>query len=154
MRVFGFVRGKIELYMPIECIRGIYPEEMVFSYPELYDRFLGLVFINGEVIPVVDVDSLFCKEQIISRQPSPSRRCSLVLAESVNSPLAFVYDNIKDIYERSDLGGLRELESVDIEKTGGGAFFVENIKLLEDIITRIRVSSNCFKEIFTCRKES
>lgn len=154
MRVFGFVRGKIELYMPIECIRGIYPEEIVFSYPELYDRFLGLVFINGEVIPVVDVDSLFCKEETISRQPSPSGRYSLVVAESVNSPLAFVYDNIKDIYKRSDLVGLRGIDTVGIENTAGGAFFVENIRLLEDIITRIRVGSNCFKEIFICRKGS
>ena len=50
MRVFGFIRQGIEVYVPVDFVKGIYQDETVFMYPELSDRLNGLVFMNGEVL--------------------------------------------------------------------------------------------------------
>ncbi len=155
MRVFGFIRGKIQLYLPLESIRGVYPEETVFCYPELYDRFLGLVFLSGEIIPVVDIYKILSRSSDTEHNLQSKGRYPLILVESANSLLAFVYDSIKDIYDREKLENVPVLDSINLEENiSKGVFFVENIKLIEDIIHCARIDKNNLQEIFLCPKES
>jgi len=151
MRVIGFSRYGIDVYLPIEIVEGIYPEETVYRYPELSDRLFGLVFLNGEVIPVVDIRSVVAQEFVFASIDSYVNRCSLVVAESQNCAMAFVYDSLKDIVDRENLEGVSNLTREGIKNiTEGGAFFVENVELLEDIISGVKTDRNRFQEIFLC----
>ncbi|GEM_PF-1980284 len=154
MRVFGFIRQGVELYLPLEKVRGIFQDENIYRYPEISNRVFGLLFIGGEVVPVVDFFKIIMADNSFENIQEYSVRCSVVLADSASGMIAFVYDELRDIFEKEALMNLKEfsvvLKSSDIRS---GAFFVENTEILEDIILGIRLNISRFKEILLCPKK-
>jgi len=155
MRVFGFIRKGIEVYVPVDFVKGIYQDETVFMYPELSDRLNGLVFMNGEVIPVIDIYRVIKGDFTFMPVDSYKNRSSFILIESKNSVISLLYDSLKDIVEREYIKDVVRLDKENMRNSRDrGAFFVENIELLEDIIPRVKSDRNRFQEIFLCPKKS
>ncbi len=155
MKVLGFSRDGIELYIPIDRISGIFQDETAFRYPELSIMFFGLMFINGEVVPVLDLPKLIRNKSGFEAVKDYSIRCSVVLVQSFSGRLALLYDSIKDIFESSELTDISQLNR-EIIAAGNNrnAFFVENTEIIEDIISGIRPSIHSFKEILLCPGKS
>lgn len=155
MRVLGFAREGIELYLPLHKIKSVLGDETVFRYPEISNRLFGLMFFNGEVVPVVDIKRLLTDDTSFEIVDRYSNRCSVVIAESLKGYLAFVYDELKDIFDIEEIKGATEIkvDSIPIENKSG-LFFVENIEILEDVILPIRSDNKNFKEILLCPKRS
>lgn len=155
MRVFGFFRKGKTLFVPLNRVRGIFQDEVVFRYRELSDRFYGLVFLSGEVIPVVDINKLLCMSNDLEYVEEYSNKSSIIVVESPNGLMAFIYDGLKDIFELEELQNVEKIESAHkLKDNKNVAFFVEKTELLEDIILSFKVDKNNFKELFLCPKES
>ncbi|MGB9600433.1 MAG: chemotaxis protein CheW [Myxococcota bacterium] len=155
MRVIGFLRNGVTLYLPLNRVRGVYQDEIVFRYKEISNRLFGLIFLSGEVIPVVDIFKLLSMDNRFEEIKEYNNRLSLLIADSTNGLLAFIYDELKDIYELDELAGVVKIDSIDrVSDIKNSAFFVENTEVLEDIILRFKPERNNFKEIFLCPKKS
>lgn len=154
MRVLGFTKNGFDVYIPVDIIKGIYQDESVYRYTEISFRVFGIMFVNGEVIPVLDVSRLFEKETVIESVSGYDFRCSVILVESNNGLMAFIYDDLKDIYDRDNVKDIPCL-SIELISSGfkTGSFFVENIKIIEDIVLGIEPNISRLKEILLCPKK-
>ncbi|MCX7943109.1 MAG: chemotaxis protein CheW [Deltaproteobacteria bacterium] len=154
MKALGFIRRDVKLYVPLEKVIGIYQDETIFMYPELSDKLFGLVFINGEVVPVLDLVELLYRDNKYKKICEYSKRASLLLLESSNGLISFVYDFIIDIFEQNELLNVSPISNKPINLGEKNAFFVENTEIVEDIIAGIKTNIANLKEILLCPKES